>query len=83
MANELNEPKRVNPVDMKRHAGKQAKQLPRDLSNEEIKRLGSVVISERDQALVVLMLYGGLRVEEVVTVMRDAFTIPEQILNKS
>ena len=79
MADELNEPKRVNPVDMKRHAGKQAKQLPRDLSNEEIKRLWSVVISERDQALVVLMLYGGLRVEEVVTVTRNAFTILEQI----
>ncbi len=79
MADDLNEPKRVNPVDMKRHAGKQAKQLPRDLSNDEVKRLWAVVTSERDKALVVLMLYGGLRVEEVVTVTRDAFTIPEQI----
>jgi len=78
MADELNEPKRVNPVDMKRHAGKQAKQLPRDLSNDEVKRLWTVVTSERDKALVVLMLYGGLRVEEVVTVTRGAFTIPEQ-----
>ncbi len=78
MADELNEPKRANPVDMKRHAGKQAKQLPRDLSNGEVKRLWTVVTSVRDKALVVLMLYGGLRVEEVVTVTRDAFTIPEQ-----
>jgi len=78
MADDLNEPKRVNPVDMKRHAGKQAKQLPRDLSNDEVKRLWAVVVSERDKALVVLMLYGGLRVEEVVTVTRGAFTIPEQ-----
>lgn len=79
MADELNEPKRVNPVDMKRHAGKQAKQLPRDLSNDEVKRLWTVVTTERDKALVVLMLYGGLRVEEVVTVEQEAFTIPEQI----
>ncbi len=79
MAEELNEPKRVNPVNMKRHAGKQAKQLPRDLSNDEVKRLWAVVDSERDKALVTLMLYGGLRVEEVVTVTRGAFTIPEQM----
>ena len=79
MADDLSEPKRVNPVDMKRHAGKQAKQLPRDLSNDEVKRLWTTIISERDKALVVLMLYGGLRVEEVVTVKQDAFTIPEQI----
>ena len=79
MADDLNEPERVNPVDMKRHAGKQAKQLPRDLSNGEVKRLWTVITSERDKALVVLMLYGGLRVEEVITVTQDAFTVPEQI----
>ena len=79
MAEDLNEPERVNPVDMKRHAGKQAKQLPRDLSNEEVKRLWAVVVSERDRALMMLMLYGGLRVEEVVTVTPSAFTIPEQM----
>ena len=79
MADELNEPKRVNPVDMKRHAGKQAKQLPRDLNNDEVEQLWAVVTSERDKAMIVLMLYGGLRVEEVVTVTQDAFTIPEQI----
>ncbi len=78
MADDLNEPERVNPVDMKRHAGKQAKQLPRDLSNEEVQRLWAVVATERDKALVTLMLYGGLRVEEVVTVTPDAFTILEQ-----
>ena len=65
-------------MNMKRHAGKQAKQLPRDLSNEEVKRLLEVVSSERDRALVTLLLYGGLRVEEVVTVTVAAFTIPEQ-----
>jgi len=78
MATELDDPKRANPVNMKRHAGKQAKQLPRDLSNEEVKRLLEVVSSERDRALVALLLYGGLRVEEVVTVTATAFTIPEQ-----
>ncbi len=79
MADELNEVKRVNPVDMKRHAGKQAKQLPRDLNNDEVEQLWAVVTSVRDKAMIVLMLYGGLRVEEVVTVTQDAFTIPEQI----
>lgn len=78
VATELDEPKRANPVNMKRHAGKQAKQLPRDLSNEEVRRLLEVISSERDRALVILLLYGGLRVEEVVTVTAAAFTIPEQ-----
>lgn len=78
MATELNDPKRANPVNMKRHAGKQAKQLPRDLSNEEVKRLLEVIDSERDRALVTLLLYGGLRVEEVVAVTAGAITLPEQ-----
>lgn len=78
LATELNDPTRANPVNMKRHAGKQAKQLPRDLSDEEVKRLLEVINSERDHALVVLMLYGGLRVEEAVMVTAAAFTIPQQ-----
>jgi site-specific recombinase XerD len=78
MAAELQEPRRLNPVNMKRQGGKQTKQLPRDLSNEEVKRLLAVISSERDRAMVVLMLYGGLRVEEVVTVAATALVIPEQ-----
>ncbi len=56
-----------NPVRMKRHAGRQPKQLPRDLSDSALERLWSVIISARDRAWFVLMLRGGLRVGEVVT----------------
>lgn len=55
-----------NPVRMKRHAGRQPKQLPRDLSDSALLTLWSVITSERDQAWFVLMLRAGLRVGEVV-----------------
>lgn len=56
-----------NPVRMKRHAGRQPKQLPRDLSDSALQALWAVIDSERDRAWFVLMLRAGLRVGEVVT----------------
>ncbi|MEM9092769.1 MAG: tyrosine-type recombinase/integrase [Cyanobacteria bacterium P01_F01_bin.53] len=67
-----------NPVHLKRHASKQAKQLPKDLSNEEVKRLLDVIKSERDRAMVLLMLYGGLRVGELLSVKKVDFTVPKE-----
>lgn len=55
-----------NPVRMKRHAGKQPKQLPRDLSDDVLQRLWAVIDSCRDRAWFVLMLRAGLRVGEVI-----------------
>jgi site-specific recombinase XerD len=48
-----------NPVRMKRHAGRQPKQLPRDLSDSALERLWSVIDSARDRAWFVLMLRAG------------------------
>lgn len=54
-----------NPVRFKRHAGKQPRPLPRDLSEAELDRLWAVVDSTRDRAWLVLMWRAGLRVSEV------------------
>jgi site-specific recombinase XerD len=55
-----------NPVRFKRHAGKQPRRLPRDVSDETIARVWGVINSPRDRAWFVLMLRAGLRVGEVV-----------------
>jgi len=78
LGEEIGQPGRENPVSMKRHGGRQAKQLPRSLSDEEVGRLLAVVEDKRDRALVMLMLYGGLRVEEVVNLKREDLTVPAE-----
>lgn len=67
-ANDLNWP---NPVRFKRHAGKQAQKLPRDLSDPQVAQLWRVIGSVRDRAWVELMLRAGLRLAEVVALQRD------------
>jgi len=66
LAEEMNDLSWPNPVRFKRQAGKQAKKLPRDLSNEQVAQLWSVITSTRDRAWFGLMLRAGLRVGEVV-----------------
>jgi site-specific recombinase XerD len=56
-----------NPVRMKRHAGKQPRRLPRDLSDEAVDQLWGVIASQRDRAWFALMLRAGLRVGEVAS----------------
>jgi site-specific recombinase XerD len=56
-----------NPVRFKRHGGKPAKRLPRDLSNDQVARLWVQIDSVRDRAWFALMLRAGLRVGEVVS----------------
>ena len=56
-----------NPVRFKRHAGQSAQKLPRDLSDEQVAQLWTVITSPRDRAWFVLMLRAGLRVGEVVS----------------
>ena len=66
-----------NPVRFKRHAGKQAKRLPRDLSNEQVEKLWGAIDTPRDRAWFALMLRAGVRVEEVVTLrLEDLLTPP-------
>ena len=67
-----------NPVRYKRHAGKRARHLPRDLRDEEVEQLWCVIHSARDRAWFALMLRAGLRVGEVVTLkQQDLLNPPE------
>ena len=65
-----------NPVRFKRHAGKQPKRLPRDLSNEHVQQLWGVVTAPRDRAWFALMLRAGLRVGEVVHLTESDLLTP-------
>ena len=66
LAEETNDLSWSNPVRFKRHAGKQAKKLPRDLSDQQVAQLWRVISSVRDRAWFGLMLRAGLRLGEVV-----------------
>jgi len=67
LAEDSGELHRPNPVRFKRHAGKQPRRLPRDLSDETVEHVWNVMVSPRDRAWFVLMLRAGLRVGEVVS----------------
>jgi site-specific recombinase XerD len=54
-----------NPVIPPRHAIRQGRRLPRDVEDDEIETLFSVIDSPRDRAMFLLMLRCGLRVGEV------------------
>lgn len=71
LAEEANDLSWPNPVRFKRHAGKQAKKLPRDLSDPQVAQLWSVISSVRDRAWFGLMLGAGLRLGEVVALQPD------------
>lgn len=77
LADELGEPQRPNPVCMRRHAGRQPQLLPRDLADHEVAAFLAVLATLRDQALVCLMLYAGLRVGEVATLRPLDLTLPD------
>lgn len=66
LAEESGQLDRSNPVRLKRHAAKLGRHLPRGLSDREVAALWTLLDSERDRALVGLMLRAGLRVSEVV-----------------
>ena len=78
LAEIVEEPNRTNPVSMRRHAGRQPKLLPRDLSDAEVERLVAEVEKPRDLAMVSSMLYAGLRVGEVATLRPADITVPEE-----
>ncbi len=66
LAEETGDLRWPNPVRFKRHAGKPAKRLPRDLADQDVARLWAVITAPRDRAWFVLMLRAGLRLGEVV-----------------
>ena len=76
LAEESDDLSRPNPVCFKRHAGKQPKRLPRDLSNEQVQQLWGVVTTPRDRAWFALMLRAGLRVGEVVSLTESDLLTP-------
>jgi integrase/recombinase XerC len=65
-----------NPVRMKRHAGKQGRRLPRDLSDEAVESVWAHLRSARDRAWFALMLRAGLRVGEVVGLKLEDILAP-------
>ncbi len=66
LAEESGELSWPNPVRFKRHGGKLAQRLPRDLSDAAVEQVWQVISNPRDQAWFVLMWRAGLRVGEVV-----------------
>ena len=63
---ETNTLEQPNPVQPWRHAPKRGQRLPRDLTDEVVEQLWTVIDQPRDQVWFTLMLRGGLRVGEVV-----------------
>lgn len=72
---ELHNPQRPNPVQMRRHAGRQPHLLPRDLTDPQVASFLAVVDNLRDRAIISLMLYAGLRVGEVVSLRPADLTV--------
>lgn len=78
LAEEIGAPERPNPVSLRRHAGRLPRHLPRDLSDAEVERFLAVVQEPRDQAMIALMLYAGLRVSEVQGLRWADIIVPEE-----
>jgi site-specific recombinase XerD len=78
LAEDSGELQRPNPVRFRRHAGKQPRRLPRDLSDATIDQVWNVMTSPRDRAWFVLMLRAGLRVGEVVSLRLTDVLVPPQ-----
>ena len=73
---ETNTLERPNPVQPWRHAPKRGQHLPRDLTDEVVEQLWTVIDQPRDQVWFTLMLRGGLRVGEVVALNRADVLTP-------
>jgi len=78
LAEDRGELERLNPVRFRRHAGKQPRRLPRDLSDETVAQVWDTIGSSRDRAWFALMLRAGLRVGEVVRLrLSDVLASPQ------
>lgn len=73
----------LNPVRWKRHGIKRGQHLPRDVSDQIVEQLLSIINDERDLALFSLMVKAGLRVGEVVQMeLNDLQEADEQGLSR-
>jgi site-specific recombinase XerD len=69
----------ANPVRYKRHAGKRPRNLPRDISDDDVEKVWNGISSKRDRAWFALMVRGGLRVGEVVLLqVKDVIRQPSE-----
>lgn len=69
----------ANPVKYRRHAGKRPRNLPRDISDDDVEKVWNVITSKRDRAWFALMVRGGLRVGEVVLLkVKDVVRQPRE-----
>ena len=75
-ADEVDQPDRLNPVVLERHAPRRGERLPRDLSAAVLDQLWLAIDQPRDQVWFTLMLRAGLRVGEVVTLKRGDVLAP-------
>jgi site-specific recombinase XerD len=75
-AEEMNTLEQPNPVQPWRQSPKRGQRLPRDVSDEALEQLWLVIDQPRDQVWFTLMLRGGLRVGEVVTLKRGDLLSP-------
>ncbi len=75
------EPERylVNPVRWRRHKAKEGQTLPRDASEEEVRRLLAAIDDPRDAALFGLMVSAGLRVGEVIDLRMAQLAAPAEV----
>lgn len=72
-----------NPVRWKRHSIKAGRHLPRDVSDETVRRLFALIDDRRDRAIFSLMVSAGLRVGEVVRLqLADLPTVETTILSR-
>ena len=72
-----------SPVRWKRQAIKPGRHLPRDVSDETVRRLFAVITDPRDRAIFTLMLSAGLRVGEVVHLsLADVPTLETTLLSR-
>jgi integrase/recombinase XerD len=72
-----------NPVRWKRHGIKPGRHLPRDVSDETVRRLFALIDDMRDRAIFTLMLSAGLRVGEVVQLrVQDLPSLETTILSR-
>jgi site-specific recombinase XerD len=78
LAEDSGELQRPNPVRFKRHAGKQPRHLPRELSDKMVERVWNTLTSLRDRAWFALMWRAGLRVGEVVHLRLTDLLAPPQ-----
>jgi len=75
-AEEMDTLEQPNPVQPWRQSPKRGQRLPRDVSDEALEQLWLAIDQPRDQVWFTLMLRGGLRVGEVVTLKRGDLLSP-------